>query len=214
VDHQSEDTHLGGTAVVQLNGPLFQLFLIGKGIPSKVNEVVAEVTGEFSSDAVSHDGNLQESNESKDLCDTGGRDGREGIKSAGNVCEGSSIVGDQSRKTDTGLGGEVSSDGKHANTTVLDLNEAEAIESGLVSVGNKAKRIPETERLLNTDFVFESLQRSGGGSLLSRSEGSGRGKKRGKDSELHCGIFKWMIRKVLSEEMNADGSEWQERTDS
>jgi hypothetical protein len=69
---------------------------------------------------------------------------------------------------------------------VLDLNEAEAIESGLVSIGNKAQRIPETEGLLDTDFVFESLQRSGGGSLLGRSEGSGRGKKRGKNGELHC----------------------------
>ena len=58
VDHKSKDSHLCGTAVVELDGTLGKLGLLIKVIPSKVNVSVTEVTNEFvsSSRNVSHDG--------------------------------------------------------------------------------------------------------------------------------------------------------------
>ena len=49
VNHKSEDTHLGGTAVVELDGTLLELGFIIKRVPAKVEVSVSEVTREFSS---------------------------------------------------------------------------------------------------------------------------------------------------------------------
>jgi hypothetical protein len=67
VDHESEKTHLGGTALVELDGTLGELGLLIKGVPAIVKGTVTEVTGEFSSGDVLHDGKLKEANEGKDL---------------------------------------------------------------------------------------------------------------------------------------------------
>merc|ERR1719203_1230014 len=49
VHHKRKDSHLCGTALVQLNGTLLQLGLLIEGIPSEVEGVIAEVTDELSS---------------------------------------------------------------------------------------------------------------------------------------------------------------------
>jgi len=49
VNHKSQKTHHGSTALVELDGTLLQLGLFIKGVLSEVNEVVTEVTDEFSS---------------------------------------------------------------------------------------------------------------------------------------------------------------------
>ena len=53
--------------LVELNSTLLQFCLFIKGIPTEINEVVAEVTWEFTSNIVSHDGNLKDTNEERNL---------------------------------------------------------------------------------------------------------------------------------------------------
>ena len=70
MNHKSEDSHLGGTALVELDGTLLQLLLIVEGVPSEVNVVVTEVTDEVSSGDVLHNSKLKDSNEENDLSNT------------------------------------------------------------------------------------------------------------------------------------------------
>jgi hypothetical protein len=69
VDHEAQQTHLCGTALVQLDGPLLELGLLIERVPAEVNESIAEVTNEFVSGSVDrlHEGELQEANEEEDL---------------------------------------------------------------------------------------------------------------------------------------------------
>ena len=99
VNHECEDSHLCGTSVVELNSALLQFCLFIKGIPSEINEVVTEVTWEFTSNIVSHDGNLKDTNEERNL----GKSKRwhllQGSKSSRNIREFGSIIRDESWKT-------------------------------------------------------------------------------------------------------------------
>ena len=70
MNHKSKDSHLGGTALVELDGTLLQLLLIVEGVPSEVNVVVTEVTDEVSSGDVLHNSKLKDSNEENDLSNT------------------------------------------------------------------------------------------------------------------------------------------------
>merc|ERR1711966_133267 len=77
VDHKSQKTHLGGTAVVQFNGTLGKLGLLIKSVPSEVKGSVTEVTDELVSGSLNvlHDGKLQEANEGNNLEKSGSGDG-------------------------------------------------------------------------------------------------------------------------------------------
>ena len=44
MNHQTKDTHHGGTALVELDGALAELGLFVECVPARVEEVVAEVT--------------------------------------------------------------------------------------------------------------------------------------------------------------------------
>ena len=88
VHHKSEDSELGGTSVVELDGTLLELGLFIKAVPSKVNVSVAEVTNEFvaSSGNITHQGALQHSNKGNDLDKSGRGDGigaKDGGKTVG-----------------------------------------------------------------------------------------------------------------------------------
>ena len=108
VDHESEQTHLGGTSLVKLKGTLGHLGLSVKGVPAKVEGVIAEVTNEFSSGDVLHDGKLKGANEGNNLRNSGTRDGVEGGETVGDIGEGKSGVVNVSRKVDSGLVDKVS----------------------------------------------------------------------------------------------------------
>ena len=61
--HESEDSHHGGTALVELNGTLLELGLRIEGVPAKVDGSVAEVTDVLTrSGDVTHD-HLEEEDE-------------------------------------------------------------------------------------------------------------------------------------------------------
>ena len=55
VDHEGEDSHLGSTSLVELNGPLLELLVGTQLSPSVVDESVTEISDEFSSSNVFHD---------------------------------------------------------------------------------------------------------------------------------------------------------------
>ena len=48
VHHKAKDAHHGSTAVVELNGTLAELGLLGEGVPAEVESAVAEISGELS----------------------------------------------------------------------------------------------------------------------------------------------------------------------
>merc|ERR1712228_623045 len=170
VDHKGKDTHLGGTSVVKLNSTLLNLLFFGECVPAVVKSTfgvhVTEVTDEFvGSGNIFHDGSLQQTDEENKLGNSGGGDGLEGGETVGDVGEFGSVKGDVSAKTVSGFLDKVSNNGKHGDTSVLDFNISETVELLLVSVGDKAKGIPEAKRRLSTKLVLESLE-GRGGSLL------------------------------------------------
>ena len=68
---------------------------------------------------------------------------------------------------------------------MLDLDSTEAVELGLVAIGNKAKRIEEAKRRLGTKLRLEGLDRGGLGGLLSRGESGGGSDEGGGNDGLH-----------------------------
>ena len=135
VDHEGKDSHLGGTAVVQLDG---ELLVKGLLVPSRGGDL-----GRLDLLLAGSKANLDQTNEGDDLGNTSGRDGVEGGKTSLHGGEGKA-VGDVARKADTSSGHQVAKDGEHGDAAVLGLDGAEAVEALLVGVGKEAKRIPES----------------------------------------------------------------------
>ena len=185
VDHKGKDSHLGGTALVELDGTLLHLGLLVEGVPSEVKSLVTEVTDEFSSGDVLHDSEFKESDEGNDLANSGTLDGGKGGETVGDSGERKSLVVNVSGKTDSGLLDEVSSDGEHTDASVLDLDVTETVELLLVTIGDKSEGVEESKRSLGSELVFEGLQGGGGGSLLDRGESNGRGDEGCDDNRLH-----------------------------
>jgi hypothetical protein len=187
MDHEGEDSHLGGTSLVELDGTLLKLGLTVERVPAVVDGAVSEVSDEFGlSGQVTHDTALEDSDEEEELDKSTGRDLLEGGESTGDGGEGLSAEVDGSWKADSGLGDEVSDNGKHGDTSVLQFNSTEAVELFLVAISNKSEGVKESERRLGSELVFEGLDSSAGGLLACRGEGSGRGDKGGGDDGLHC----------------------------
>ena len=67
---------------------------------------------------------------------------------------------------------------------MLELNITEAVETLLVSIIKKSKRIEESERWLNSKLRIKGVESGGRLCYLGRSKGSSRGMEGGKD-ELH-----------------------------
>ena len=115
VDHKAEDAHLGGTAVVELDGALLELGLLIEGIPAEVEGTVAEIAGELGgSGDVLHDGELEEADEEDDLGGGTSGDGvgaGDGGPAVGEGVEGITGVVEVSGKVDSGTGDDVAEEG-------------------------------------------------------------------------------------------------------
>ncbi|KAK1734406.1 putative chlorophyll a/b binding protein [Skeletonema marinoi] len=193
VNHKSENSKHGSTAVVQLNGTLLKLGLFIKVIPAEVNVSVTEVTNVLvsSSRNITHEGNLQPSNEGDDLALSLEGDGirsDQGGNSVGEGVEGISGVVDVSGEVDSGTGHNLAKEGKLSDTSVLDLNITETVETFLGNVsGEQAEGIEESKRRLDTELILEGVQGGGGGLVLGRGESGGRADKGSDDGRLHDG---------------------------
>ncbi|KAK1734408.1 putative chlorophyll a/b binding protein, partial [Skeletonema marinoi] len=200
VNHKSENSKHGSTAVVQLNGTLLKLGLFIKVIPAEVNVSVTEVTNVLvsSSRNITHEGNLQPSNEGDDLALSLEGDGirsDQGGNSVGEGVEGISGVVDVSGEVDSGTGHNLAKEGKLSDTSVLDLNITETVETFLGNVsGEQAEGIEESKRRLDTELILEGVQGGGGGLVLGRGESGGRADKGSDDGRLHdgCCIYDFM----------------------
>mmetsp|Transcript_17466 Transcript_17466/g.35902 ORF Transcript_17466/g.35902 Transcript_17466/m.35902 type:complete len:250 (-) Transcript_17466:271-1020(-) len=152
VNHESQDSHLCGSAVVQFDGSLLEHFFL-RCLPRE--HAVSEITGVFSHSSVLHDEQLEESDKGEnlektlvgDVFDSGdaGLDGGKG---------GSGVV-DVSGNTGTEGCVDVSENGKHGNASVLDFDVTKTVESVLVDTVEHVQRIPESQRLLGSDFGVE-----------------------------------------------------------
>ena len=143
--HKAKDTHLGSTTVVKLYSEL----LVNSGLVPlglcKVNTLDLLLAGSVT--------DFEDTNEKDDLEDAEGRHGLKSSEAVLDTGEGGA-VGDVAGKTNTCGGYDVSEDSHHSNTAVLGLDGSVKVELLLVSILQKAKRIPEAKRSLSTDGVL------------------------------------------------------------
>ena len=145
VNHKSEDSHHGGTSVVQFDGTLGKLGFLIEGVPSEIDGSGAEVTRELTlAGVVTHD-EFKNEDEGDDLSPSSLRDGGKSSVSRRDAGEGGTGVVDVSSKTDSGVVGDESEEGKHGNTSVLDLGVSELVESFLGGSVKHTKRIVESK---------------------------------------------------------------------
>jgi hypothetical protein len=184
VDHQGKDAHLCSTALIKLDGVLLELGVLIESVPAKINESIAEVTDKIVlTSGILHEEELEGANEGDDLCKAGCGNGSERIEAGGNVGELKAGVANITRETDSGLSDKVSNDGKHADTSMLDLNVTKTIELLLVSISDQSEGIKEAKRRLGTEFVLEGhLESRGGLASLGRGECGGTGEQGGENS--------------------------------
>ena len=192
VHHKSENTHHGGTAIVELNSTLLKLGLLIELIPAEVDVSVTEVTDEFisSSGDILHDEELQQTDEANNLNSSPVRDrvrAEEGSQTVGVRVEGVTGVVDVSSKVDTGTSDDVTQEGELRNTSVLDLNITETVETLLVGIIEQSQGIEESKRRLDTELTLKGVKGSGGLASLGRGKGGGGGDSGGKDDGLHGG---------------------------
>ena len=186
MNHKSKNSHHGGTAVVELDSTLGKLGLLIKVLPSEIKGSVTEVTWEFRfSGNILHDEKLKSSDEGNNLEKSSLGDGINSGPSVGDGAEGGSRLVNVSWKSDSVTGNNLSKEGKLGNTSVLDLNVTETVESLLVGIVKKSKRIEESKRRLNSKLSLEGIEGSGGLGNLGGSKGGGRGGKSGGDDKLH-----------------------------
>ena len=148
MDHETEDSHHGGTSVVELDGTLGELLFLIEGVPSVVDGSGSEVTNELSfSRVVTHD-EFEDEDKGEKLDPSSLRDGSQGTGSRRNGGEAGSLEVNVSGKTDSGVLGDESEEGKHGDTSVLDFGVSELLESLLGSVVEHTERIVESKRWL------------------------------------------------------------------
>ena len=121
MNHEAKESHLGGTALVELDGALVLLPLVGLLVPAKVDEAISEVALELGLpsclDAVGvllgAVGGLHEGDGGDELGPDHAGDGGEGGKAGGNVLG--------TGETNASVGGQISNNTEHGNTAVLYL---------------------------------------------------------------------------------------------
>ena len=134
VDHQGKDTHLGGTAVVELDG---ELLVDGLLVPSGGLELSSLDLVLAGGEATLDGGNSQKGAE-----DGLHRKVSQSGKTSLNV--GQVVAGGQAGGKAVASGGhKVAKDGKLSNAAVLGLHGAKAVELLLVSIVQQTQRIPE-----------------------------------------------------------------------
>ena len=191
VNHKAKNTHHSGTSLVKLNSTLVKLGILIEVVPAEVKGSVTEVTNEvILSGNILHDEKLKESNEENDLKESIGGDGvvsEESSESVGVGVEGISLGVDISGDVESGTGDDVSKEGKLGDTSVLDLNVTETVETGLAGLVKKSEGVEESKRSLGTELGLEGVQGGGGLGDGGRREGGGGGDGGGKDNRLHFG---------------------------
>lgn len=195
MDHKSEDAHHCGTAIVELDGTLTKLCFLIEGVPSKVNCPIPEVPNEFGiASDILHDTKLQESDEGDDLGEAGGGNGirsKEGGNTVGVGVEGMARVVNVTREMNASTGGDLSEEGKLADTSVLDLYETKTVESILVGIIEESEGVKEAEWGLSAKLGLEGGERSDGLGHGGGGECGGRAEDGNEAGGLHDSLKGW-----------------------
>ena len=161
VNHESEDAHHGCPSVVELNATLAGLPLIRESVPRGDAEPVSEVTRELRLpfiEIIVHNAELEDADEGNNLREAilGDRIGAEERGEAARVRrEGMAGVVDVPAQKVAGPSCNLSKEGKHGNSAVLDLDISQAVKPFLIGVIEHAKRVEESERGLGSDFRLD-----------------------------------------------------------
>ena len=146
--HKSKNSQHGGTSIVELDSTLGKLGLLIEGIPSEVKRSITEVTGEVTRlgtvGRVLHDSKLKSSNEGDNLEKSSLGEGSYSGPTIRDGVEGSSGSVNVSWKVNSGTGDDVSEESKLGDTSVLDLNITESVETLLIGIIKKSKRIEKS----------------------------------------------------------------------
>ena len=195
VDHEPEDAHHRGAALVQLDGALGELGLLVEGIPPEVEGAVAEIPGEIprrgAVGGVLHDPELERPDEEDDLREARPGDGVRPVDRGppvGEGVEGMPGVIDVPREVDAGAGDDVPEERELGDASVLDLDVPEAVEPLLVGVVEEAEGIEEAEGGLGAELGFEGAEGRGGLGDGGRGEGGGGTDDGGDDDGLHVSV--------------------------
>lgn len=170
VTEKLEDGEHGKTSVLKLSGLTLDEDVIGEVELSSGGAVEAVV--------------LNASNKSDDLDPSEEGDSVDGGDTVGDIVGAEAIRGEVVSES-VSLGGDVSEDGKHANTAVLELSKTVLVELLLADTVREAGRVPESGRGEGSDLVLERLDRGGGASDLGRGEGRSRASEGSEDGNLH-----------------------------
>ena len=174
VHHEAEDTHLGGTAVVELDG---ELLVEGLLVPARCFDL-----GLLDLILAGSVSTLDEGNGEEGAEDSLHGEVSEGLEASANL--GEVVAGGEGLGEAVASGGhEVAEDGELGDAAVLGLHKAEAVEALLVSVGKETKGIPEAEGGLGTDLALEAhLEGRAGASHAGGGESRGGGEEGGEES--------------------------------
>ena len=185
VDHEGKDAHLGGTAVVELDGELLGNGLV---VPSGGLEL-----GGFNVLLAGSKSTFDDSNGQKGAEDGLNGEISESLEASADL--GEVVAGGQGGGEAVASGGhKVAKDGKLGNAAVLGLDGAEAVELGLISLGEESKRIPEAKRRLGTNLTLEAhLEARGASDAGNGGEGSNaEDSDKEKDNAEHFkGVFRF-----------------------
>lgn len=154
MNHETQDTHLCRSTVVQLDGSLFQKLLFGS---RPLEHAISEITWEFTLTLVLHDEDLKESNESDDLDEPSSRDVTKSSNSGLDGGERSSREVNVPRNSGTEGGVDVSENSKHGNSSVLDFNVTKTVESLLIDSVKEVQGIPSFNKRVTRDEKLEML---------------------------------------------------------
>jgi len=160
----------GDTSVLELRGLAF-----GKDIGREV-----KLSGGRTVEAVV----VNSSDSEDDLSPAKERDGVDGGNSVRDIGR-AELSGDEVISETVGFRGDVSEDGKHGNTSVLEFRGTVLGELLFRDSVRETGGVPESNRGEGTNLVFEGLDSRGGTSYLGGGESSGGAGKGSEDSELH-----------------------------
>ena len=153
-------------------------------------ETVTEVTNELisSSRDVLHDEELKETDEANDLNGAPIRDrvrAEEGSQTVGVGVKGVAGIIDVTGKVSSRTSSDLSKEGKLRNTSVLNLNITETVETFLVGTVEQSQGIEEAKRRLGTKLTLKGVEGGGGLAGLGRGESGGGADKGSDDGRLH-----------------------------
>ena len=130
---------------------------------------------------------LNGSNESNHLGPSSEGDGIKSSNTVGNII-GAKLSGDQIVTKSVSLGGNISKNGKHGSTSVLELSKTVEIELLLRDTIGELGGVEKSSWGEGANLVLERGDGCGGASSLGGSESSSSGNKRGDDGGLHGSV--------------------------